>query len=146
MEPPPGQATQGQTTPAAERPAQPANPGVVTEKAHPQGRFRSARSTLGQDIARYKLAVIPDLPPSVNLKEAKAESANVDRQTPGGIRLTYELADDYGIAKADLIIEQATAPLSRTPRTLFSAPPHHPAAAPRCRPKPRCPRRITLGR
>ena len=112
----------GQTTPAAERPAAPANPGVVTEK-----RILKADSDLrvqraGQDIARYRLAVIPDSAPSVSLKDAKAESANVDRQTPGGIRLSYELADDYGIAKADLIIEQATAPLSRTPRTLFPPP------------------------
>lgn len=106
---------------AAKAPPLP-SPGVVTEKRvlRADAELRVQRS--GQDIARYQLAVIPDLPPTVTLKDAKAESANVDRQTPGGIRLSYELGDDYGIAKADLEIERASAPISRTPRTLFPPP------------------------
>ncbi|MCZ8260186.1 MAG: TIGR02302 family protein [Beijerinckiaceae bacterium] len=109
---------------ATAAPAQPPrpNPGIVVEK-----RVLKADSDLrvlrqGQEIARYQLAVIPDLPPGVTLREVRAESANVERQSPGGIRLAYELTDDYGIAKAELVIERASAPFSRHPRTLFPAP------------------------
>ncbi|MFY8114318.1 MAG: TIGR02302 family protein, partial [Rhabdaerophilum sp.] len=107
---------------AAPAPPPRPNPGIVVEK-----RVLKADSDLrvlrqGQEIARYQLAVIPDLPPGVTLREVRAESANVERQSPGGIRLAYELTDDYGIAKAELVIERASAPFSRHPRTLFPAP------------------------
>ncbi|WP_284177385.1 TIGR02302 family protein [Rhabdaerophilum sp. SD176] len=121
LEPPKAEA------PAEGAPAAPAtpprpNPGIVVEK-----RVLKADADLrvlrqGQEIARYQLAVIPDLPPGVALKEVRAESANVERQSPGGIRLAYEMTDDYGIAKAELVIERASAPFSRHPRTLFPAP------------------------
>ncbi|MCZ8181507.1 MAG: TIGR02302 family protein [Beijerinckiaceae bacterium] len=123
----PGLETPKAEAPAEGAPAAPAtppraNPGIVVEK-----RVLKADADLrvlrqGQEIARYQLAVIPDLPPGVALKEVRAESANVERQSPGGIRLAYEMTDDYGIAKAELVIERASAPFSRHPRTLFPAP------------------------
>ncbi len=81
----------------------------------------------GQEIAAYRFAVIPDLPPVAMLKEVKVELASPERQTPGGIRVIYDLQDDYGIAKAELIIERlaqapAGKPVAKAARTLFPPP------------------------
>ena len=77
----------------------------------------------GREVAQYRFAVIPDLAPKVTLKEVKAESASPERQTPGGIRASYLLEDDYGIAKAELIIERAAdKPGAKPTRTLFPPP------------------------
>lgn len=77
----------------------------------------------GREVAQYRLSVIPDLPPGVTLKDVKIEAPVPDKQSPGGIRLFYELTDDYGIAKAELIIERAAdRPTAKPGRTLFPAP------------------------
>ncbi|KAF0227092.1 MAG: hypothetical protein FD175_2854 [Beijerinckiaceae bacterium] len=74
----------------------------------------------GRDVAQYRLAVIPDLPPKVTLSEIRSEPASAERQTPGGVRVNFTLEDDYGIAKADLIIERVAG--GPKARTLFPVP------------------------
>ena len=76
-----------------------------------------------REVAAYRLVAIPDEPPRVDLRDARAESANRERQEPGGLRLAYTLHDDYGIAKAELRLRRAgSAPEART---LFPAPTTH---------------------
>lgn len=60
----------------------------------------------GRDAGSFRLAVIPDRPPSVALNELSAVAASPDRQQPGGIKLGYTLADDYGIAKGEIFVER----------------------------------------
>ena len=77
----------------------------------------------GREVAQYRLSVIPDLAPGVTLKDVKIEAPVPDKQSPGGIRIFYDLTDDYGIAKAELIIERAAdRPTAKPGRTLFPAP------------------------
>lgn len=76
----------------------------------------------GKEIATIPIAVIPDLPPSVDLSEAKSEPNSPERQAPGGIRLNFTLEDDYGIAKGEVLMERATARTGRPQRTLYPAP------------------------
>lgn len=71
------------------------------------------------EVAAYSLIAIPDLAPKVTLKEAKAESASPDRNTRAGIRVAYTFEDDYGIAKAELVIERR---VGARGRTLFPPP------------------------
>ena len=106
---------------AGKKPAPaPEKPGVTTLRRVIQTDSPVALLRDGREVATFKLAVIPDLPPKAVLGEVKAEAASPERQTPGGIRLHYALEDDYGIAKADLIIERASG--GRTARTLLPAP------------------------
>lgn len=69
-----------------------------------------------REAARFDLHAIADTPPQAILKEASAQAASTDRQTPAGLKLAYELKDDYGIAKAGAQFE------SGTRRTLYPAP------------------------
>lgn len=61
----------------------------------------------GREMGRYSLAVIPDLAPRASLNTVVVEPASPDRQSPAGIRLGYALEDDYGIAKAEMVMERA---------------------------------------
>lgn len=77
----------------------------------------------GREIAQYRFSVIPDIAPGVTLNEVRVEAASPERQTPGGIRASYLLEDDYGIAKAELIIERVADRRTAKPgRTLFAPP------------------------
>lgn len=113
----------GKETPKATVKTAVAPSGVTLEKRiiRADGAVRVRRD--GRDVATYTLAVIPDLPPKAILEEVKIEAASTQRQTQGGIRVVYALEDDYGIAKAELIIEHARAPAGGKPaRTLFPPP------------------------
>ena len=97
--------------------------GVSLEKRIIRGDALVKVSRDGREIAQYRLAVIPDLPPGVMLKDVKVEAPAPDKQSPGGVRITYDLTDDYGIAKAELLIEQASQrPTAKPARTLFPPP------------------------
>jgi uncharacterized protein (TIGR02302 family) len=80
----------------------------------------------GQAISTFQLVVIPDLPPVVRLEEARIDAASPDRQQPGGVRLVYTLEDDYGIAKADVVIERTHAPAGNGATGREAAPPLFP--------------------
>lgn len=96
------------------------SPGVAIERRilKADGELRVVQGD--RDLAVWRLGVIPDLAPKVVLKEAKIESASPERQSRAGLRLIYSIEDDYGLAKADVIIERVTG----TPgaRTLFPPP------------------------
>lgn len=102
--------------------AAPERPGVTTLRRVIKADSPVSLLRDGREVTAFKLAVIPDLPPKAVLKEAKAEAASPERQSPGGIRLHYALEDDYGIAKAELIIERVPPAGVRAARTLFPAP------------------------
>ena len=93
----------------------PEQPGITTLR-----RILRANSVLkvqrnGKNVAAYQLDVIPDLPPQAHLDAVRASPASAERQTPGGISLAFTLNDDYGLAKADLLIERIKqAPGART--------------------------------
>lgn len=69
-----------------------------------------------REIARFALKAIPDLAPEALLKDALPQAASPDRQTSAGLRLSYEIKDDYGIAKAEVQMDPGAA------RTLYPAP------------------------
>jgi uncharacterized protein (TIGR02302 family) len=78
----------------------------------------------GREVAGFALSVIPDLAPKAELTQVRAESASPERQNPSGLRLNFTLEDDYGIAKAEVLMEPL-AHAGRGPakaRTLFPAP------------------------
>lgn len=102
--------------PAAEK------PGVETIRRIIQADTQVAVLREGQPVADFRFAVIPDLPPKVMLHEVKAEPAQPERQSPGGIRVGYALEDDYGIARAELVIERLVKPGEKQPRTLLPPP------------------------
>lgn len=117
LKPPPAPAGEAKSPPPR------AEPGVTTEKriARADDAVRIARD--GREIAHFRLAVIPDLPPKAILREARVDAAQPERQSPGGIRVVYALEDDYGIAKAELVIERLAGAKDRRPaRTLFPPP------------------------
>ncbi|MGL5448714.1 MAG: TIGR02302 family protein, partial [Rhabdaerophilum sp.] len=105
-------------------PAQPAKPGPAVELIRRQvtGNDLVRIHRDGKEIATIPIAVIPDLPPNVELSDAKAEAAAPERQSPGGIRLNFTLEDDYGIAKGEVLMERAATKSGRPQRTLYPAP------------------------
>jgi uncharacterized protein (TIGR02302 family) len=111
-------APTGQPAPAAQ-----AKPGIETVRRSVTGNDLLKIIREGREIAQIPIAVIPDRPPAVELAEARAESASPERQSPGGIRLTFTLDDDYGLAKGEVVMERAANPRpGHTPRTLYPAP------------------------
>lgn len=102
---------------------QPSRPGIVTEKRIVRADSEVAVSLAGREATAFRLAVIPDRPPTVTLNEASVVAATPDRQQPGGVKLGYTLADDYGIAKGEVVIER----LTRTPAD--AGPPLYPPPA-----------------
>lgn len=106
----------------SETKATPLKPGVSLERRVIRADETVIVRRAGREIAQYRLSVIPDLAPKVTLREVKAETAMPDRQIPGGIRIAYTLEDDYGIAKADLLIERVVPAGGRPERALYPAP------------------------
>jgi uncharacterized protein (TIGR02302 family) len=108
----------------ANAPPRPAQPGPAVELIRRQviGNDIVRISRGGREVATIPLAVIPDLPPKVELAEAKSEPATPERQGPGGIRLVFTLEDDYGVAKGEVLMERATSKAGRPQRTLYPAP------------------------
>ncbi|HRE20233.1 MAG TPA: DUF4175 family protein, partial [Rhabdaerophilum sp.] len=101
----------------------PAKAGVSIEKRVVRSDATIAIALAGRDVGSFRLAVIPDRPPSVTLNELSVVAASPDRQQPGGVKLGYTLADDYGIAKGEVVIE-------RVARTAVDAgPPLYPPPA-----------------
>lgn len=96
--------------------------GVATAKriVRADGDIRVMRN--GREIAAFRIGMIPDLPPSVTLSEVKQETTAPDRQSPAGIRLTFDMQDDYGVAKAEAVIEQIRPQGAPAGRTLYPAP------------------------
>ena len=107
-----------------EAPAKPAadRPGVQTIRRQLNADATAEIQRDGQRLARYRFAVIPDLKPTVVLKSAMAEQGSRERQQPAGLRLTYALGDDYGIAKAELGITPVRKAGERGKRTLYPPP------------------------
>ncbi|HUN12213.1 MAG TPA: DUF4175 family protein, partial [Rhabdaerophilum sp.] len=87
--------------PAEDAGKQPAKPGIATEKRIVRADSNVAVSVAGREAASFRLAVIPDKAPTVTLNELSVVAASPDRQQPGGVKLGYTLADDYGIAKGE---------------------------------------------
>lgn len=106
----------------APKPAPGAQPGVSTERRLVRGDSAVKVLREGREVAAFRFQVIPDLAPQVTLHSVKAEAGSPEKQQPGGIRLAYALQDDYGIAKAELVIERARRPQGPTGRTLFPPP------------------------
>ena len=103
----------------------PAKPGVELVRRVINGDDVVKISREGREIASIPLSIIPDLPPKAVLNDVKAEPASPERQNPGGIRLSFQLSDDYGIAKGEVLMERAMPPSARAPRptrTLYPAP------------------------
>ncbi len=95
--------------PAAAQPER--NPaGVTLESRLVKGDAQLAIKLGRREAARFDIRAIPDLAPSALLKDVSAQPGSNDRQTQGGLRLTYELKDDYGIAKGRVVLEGGTAP------------------------------------
>lgn len=102
--------------PAADAKPEKIPPGMTVEK-----RLVKASTPLSirlgrQEVARFVIEAIPDTAPEVVLKELSAQAASTDRQTAAGLRLTYEIKDDYGIAKGSVSLDTGVR------RTLFPAP------------------------
>jgi uncharacterized protein (TIGR02302 family) len=106
----------------APRAAQPEKPGVFTLRRTVAGDGSVQVIRAGRDVASFRFAVIPDLPPKATLSEVRGESASAERQTPAGLRVFYALEDDYGIAKAELVIEPVRKTGDASARTLYPAP------------------------
>ncbi|MCA0407534.1 MAG: TIGR02302 family protein [Proteobacteria bacterium] len=90
--------------------------GVTLEKRIVKADAPLAIKLGRHEMARLEVKAIPDLAPQAILKDVTTQAGSTDRQTPGGLRLTYELKDDYGIAKGGVVME------SSSPRTLFPPP------------------------
>lgn len=67
-------------------------------------------------VARFDIKAIPDTAPEITLKDVTVQAGTPDRQTTGGLRVTYDIKDDYGIAKGGISFETGAR------RTLFPAP------------------------
>lgn len=102
--------------PASEAKAERTPAGVTLEKRLVRTDSPLAIKLGRLEMARLEIKAIPDLAPEAILKDVTAQAGSTDRQTPGGIRLSYDLKDDYGLAKGSVAIEASS------PRTLFPAP------------------------
>ncbi|WP_166443717.1 TIGR02302 family protein [Rhabdaerophilum calidifontis] len=112
---PPDTATPARTSASAQ-------PGIAIERRviRADDSVRALRG--GRELAAFRFSVIPDRAPAAILREVRAESAAPERQQPGGVRLGFTLEDDYGIAKAELLIERSTRAPAGAGRTLFPPP------------------------
>jgi uncharacterized protein (TIGR02302 family) len=97
-------------------------PGVLTIRRIIAGDGTVEIMRSGREVAGFRFAVIPDLPPKASITELRPEAASTERQSPAGLRVAYMLEDDYGIAKAELVIEPLRRPGDGTTRTLYPAP------------------------
>lgn len=80
--------------------------GIAIEKRIVRADTAIAIALGGRDAGSFRLAVIPDRPPAATLNEVSVVAASPDRQQPGGVKLGYALADDYGIAKGEVVVER----------------------------------------
>lgn len=118
VEPPAAKPAEG----APPRAAAVEQPGVTTIKRLIQADSTASIERDGREVAAFRFAIIPDNPPVATITDARAETASAERQTPAGLRVAYTLEDDYGIAKAELVIEPVVKPGQRGTRTLYPAP------------------------